>query len=309
MQYENQQRLFCERQFMEGGPFFHLATKPLQNDLLFRNNEEMDEALNMLSLSALEAKCQVLAFSIMSNHFHFILEGPREDCEEFYRRYRNRIAKWLSKSRKLDISEACEPGFTAITSLKQLRDEIAYVVRNPFVARQNVNVFSYRWSSGFLYFNGMMDWIMTGDQVCKYPYDKRRTFRHERNADIDPRLFAIDGVAHPSCFVNWKRTMSFFENARQYIQCVMKNVESQISIAQRLGEAFRLDDSEVWSVAMRLCRETYKTNQLRELSVSDKVELASTLKYNYKVDNAQLARCLGFSRVDIDQLFPLSSQL
>ena len=41
----------CEKTFFEGGPFFHVYTSGLENDLLFCSPEEMDEGLNMIALA------------------------------------------------------------------------------------------------------------------------------------------------------------------------------------------------------------------------------------------------------------------
>ena len=35
----------------------------------------------------------------------------------------------------------------------QFQNELAYIVRNPFVAMKDVNPLAYPWCSGYLYFN------------------------------------------------------------------------------------------------------------------------------------------------------------
>lgn len=299
----------CEQLFLEGGPFFHLHTSPIEQDLLFNTPEEMDEALNFIALAAFETTCRILSYAIMHNHLHFIVEGGRDICEAFFERFKRRLALTLSKRKKSALVHQIQIGITPINSLKQLRDEIVYVIRNPFVDRVNVHVFAYKWCSGFLYFNDFLEEIASGSiSASKMSIDKRRAFKHERNADIDPRLLIIDGTVLPSCFVDYKRVEAFFENARQFVQWVLKNVESQIEIAKRLGEQVVLDDSELWSITRRLSREIGGVNTPRELPLNPRTKLIKTIKYDYGASNAQIARCTGLPRNTIDDMFPLSAR-
>jgi REP element-mobilizing transposase RayT len=298
----------CERRFMEGGPFFHLHTKPLENGLILQTLEELDIALSFLAIAILASDCRLLAFAIMNNHFHFILEGTEEACLAFYRDFQHRLAKYFSKEHRAGPVLAATPGLTSINNLKQLRDEIVYVCRNPFVDRQDVNPFSYKWCSGYLYYNDMLDMMSPGEAVSDWPVARRRAFNHERNADTDPRLRALNGVALPSCFTDFRRVMSFFENARQFTNWMLKSVESQLEIAKRIGDQLFLDDIELWQVVSGLCKKTYCVSHPRELSADNRVRLIKSLKYDYNASNAQIARCLGFPRATIDQMFPLSAR-
>ena len=237
----------CEQIFLEGGPFYHLYTRHIEDDLLFRTEEELNQALNIIAVAVFFAGCKVLAFAIMNNHLHFILEGPESQCRVFYSFIQKKLAFVLGRSGRGHIAQMCTPSFVTINSLKQLRDEIVYVIRNPFVDRVNVNMHAYKWCSGYLYFNPFLEeMFVKGVSASKMTIEKRREFKRERNPDIDPRIMVLNGVALPSCFVDYSRTESFFENARQFFQWLYKNVESQIEVARRIGETIVLDDIEVF---------------------------------------------------------------
>lgn len=284
----------------------HLYTKALKEDLLFRSEEELNAALNILGLSVIECNVCLLAFALMNNHMHLIFEASQEDAVECYRLIQARLAVSFRREGRQALAQAAVPEAVPIDSLKQLRDEIAYVVRNPFVDRTNVNLFAYKWCSGYLYFNDLLDWLPKGIPADKMSFDQRRAFKHSRDASIDPRLRVLDGTAMPVSFVSYKRAMSFFENARQFVQCVMKNVEAQVEIAKRLGEDFLLDDTELWSIARRICRSQYKVEKPKELASEDRARLIKTLKYDYTASNQQIARCLGLPVSIVNQMFPLS---
>lgn len=299
----------CEQLFLEGGPFYHLHTKHIEDDLLFRTEEEMDQALSIIAVAVFFAGCKVLAFAIMNNHLHFILEGTEQTCREFYSYIQKKLALVLGRSGRGHLAQMSEPHLIPINNLKQLRDEIVYVIRNPFVDRVNVNMHAYKWCSGYLYFNPFLEeMFVKGISASKMSIDKRRAFKHDRNPDLDPRIMVLDGVALPSCFVDYRRAESFFENARHFFQWLYKNVESQLEVARRIGETVVLDDTDIWTISRRLSRELGGTDNPRELSNEKKGMLIKKLKYDYSSSNAQIARCVGLPVATINNLFPLSAR-
>ena len=293
---------------MEGGRFFHVCTKPIETDVFFHSEEEMNLALNAIAIAVFLSGCRMLAFAVMSNHFHFIIEGSQEVCEAFFNEFKMHLGKFLTRSATKALLKSCDAQYIHIDNIRQLRDEIAYVIRNPFASRTNVNMFAYRWCSGYLYFNGLAPLFRQGVKASEMTHDWRRAFMKSRSAQVDPRILVLDGTALPSCFVDYRRAESFFENAREFQHCLLKNVESQISIAKRIGDTITLDDHEMWELVFRICRNTYKVGGPKELSQENKVSLARSLKYDYGASNAQISRCTGMLRSAIDQIFPLSAR-
>ena len=81
----------AERAFLESPPIFHLYTKPLETGSLFYTEQERVIPLNYMAIASYEAGCTLLAFSIMTNHFHFILMGEYAQVVGFY----DRFLQWL----------------------------------------------------------------------------------------------------------------------------------------------------------------------------------------------------------------------
>ena len=95
--------------------------------MLFVSEEDLKEATNMLALASTESGVRMLSYAIMSNHLHSILAASKPCCEAYGDNLRKRLGQFLrSAGKKLPPI-----GFHAveIESLKQLRDEIAYVIR------------------------------------------------------------------------------------------------------------------------------------------------------------------------------------
>lgn len=77
----------AEKAFLESPPIFHLYTKPLETESLFYTEQERVTPLNYMAIASYEAGCTLLAFSIMTNHFHFILMGEYVQVVGFYDRF------------------------------------------------------------------------------------------------------------------------------------------------------------------------------------------------------------------------------
>jgi len=298
----------CEKRFVSGGPFYHVCTSPLEVDLYFRSKEEMDEALNMIAFAVFFSGCCLLAFAIMSNHFHFVLEGSQEKCEAFFKELVRHLRVKLKSEGRTNLVKECIPQYIRIDTLRQLKNEIAYVVRNPFSANPKVNMFAYKWCSGYLYFNDFLSTMPSGVPVADMSLTKRRAITHSRSGEADDRMMVQDGIACATCFVDYKSAESFFENAREYQHLLLKNVESYIEIAKRIGDSLVLDDYDMRNLVFRRCRNTYKVSSPGDLAPEDRIALVRELKYDYNASNAQIARCLGMQQRAVDQIFPMASR-
>ena len=100
----------------------------------------------------MESQCTLLAFALMNTHFHFVLAGREEYVAEFWDCFRQRLDTYVTRHGHPGLMRNVKATLTRIESLQQLRTEIAYVIRNRFVAQNDVHVFADPWSSGCLYF-------------------------------------------------------------------------------------------------------------------------------------------------------------
>ena len=124
--------------FRESGPFVHLCTSPLESEIFFHSDEERTLALNYIAISIGLCGCSLLAFAIMSNHFHFILAGPADQMTLFWNTFRKLLDNYFTSHGRPGLMKQVEATPTLVSDLRQLRNEIAYVIRNPFVVRPDV---------------------------------------------------------------------------------------------------------------------------------------------------------------------------
>lgn len=294
----------AERAFLNAAPCFHLYTSPLESDFFFQNDQERGLALNLMAIAKMASDCKLLAYSIMTNHFHFILSGQEEEVLSFFERYKLLLDNYFSRHGKPGIMRSVKAGITAINDLRQLRTEIAYVIRNAFVARPEVNVFADPWSSGFLYFNPLL--VKNGVSASSLKGRSLREFTCSRTiTEVDARIYVKDGVAQPWSFVDYEYAMSFYDNARQFVFSVLRSVEAQVETSLKYGDDPAVCDEELLPRVMDLSRKTFQEAGVFQLNARQKKELAVLVKNKYHSSNKQLARVIKIPLSEVDAMFPL----
>jgi len=294
----------AERAFLNAAPCFHLYTSPLESDFFFQNDQERGIALNLMAIAKMASDCKLLAYSIMTNHFHFILSGQEEEVLSFFERYKLLLDNYFSRHGKPGIMRSVKAGITAINDLRQLRTEIAYVIRNAFVARPEVNVFADPWSSGFLYFNPLL--VKDGVSASSLKGRSLREFTCSRTiTEVDARIYVKDGFAQPWSFVDYEYAMSFYDNARQFVFSVLRSVEAQVETSLKYGVDPAVCDEELLPLVMDLSRKTFQEAGVFQLNARQKKELAVLVKNKYHSSNKQLARVIKIPLSEVDAMFPL----
>lgn len=306
---ERQIELMQERLFRESGPYYHFSTKPLEDGIIFQDDEERRIAINWIAKLSKEFNVEILAFALMSNHFHFIIRGKEVDGREFFRMLKKKLSTFFSRRGrtgvmdKVDIDSEIPP----ITSLKQLRNEIAYVIRNPFVARADVNPFAWPWCSGYLYFNPFLP-LMESTPVEALTFRQKREITRSAEVNLDSSFRVRNGMITLESFVKYKLVEQLFPNARKFVWWVMKNVEAQYETAVRLGEKPNLNDDELFVTAQKLARSEFGSDGVQGLSVHQRKELAIILKNKWCASNAQVARMAQLELSVVDEMFPLAAK-
>ena len=296
----------AERLFRESPPITHLHTSPLEHDVFYRTPKEKELVLLYVAVAKKKSGCRLLAYSLMSNHFHFILMGDEGQVDAFWHILEQLLAIYYQRHGRPGLMKQVHASKTPITSLQQLRNEIAYVIRNSFVARTDVHVFADPWSSGHLYFNPLL--VTEGVSASTL---KGRTLREttcSRDLDLDPSIFIKDGKVQPWSFVDYKLVEAFYDNARQFVHSVLKNVEAQVETASRYGEKPFLSDEELLPIVFKLCRERFKADGPSNLDLPDRKRLGVLLKNGYSASNKQIARVARLPIQEVNAIFPLSAK-
>lgn len=304
---EEQAEWECNGIFRTHAPYYQVNTSHTTTELLAADEEEYRTLISLFGYQAILQGICVLAFEEMSTHIHGLYAATEkkalahmDSVLEQYGRYLRR------KGRSLDV-KALDPRAFPVPSLQHLRNEIAYVIRNSFVARPDVHVFADPHGSGYLYYNPMID-LFPSRPFKELSLKEKRALLHTREVEDLPGLRVFDGRVDPACFVDYRLVESLFPNARKFVMWTMKNVEAQASIAQSRGEQPMLTDDDILSVIFKRCRKVYNQSGPSKLTLEQKKELAFALKQELHVPNDQLARTVSLSPDILREMFPLGAK-
>ncbi|MBR3406925.1 MAG: hypothetical protein IKG92_08500 [Bacteroidales bacterium] len=297
----------AETAFLRMTPSYHMYTKALESDVFFNSDDERAIAVNYMAISVMETGCTMLAYAIMTNHFHFVLAGSKERCVSFYERFKQLMDNYFAHHERGHLMKSVTCGITPIKNLQQMQTEIAYVVRNAFVVRPEVNVFADPWSTAFLYFNPLL--VKEGVSASTLKGRALRAFTCSRMLEtVDPRIYVKDGMAQPWSFVDYELVMSLYDSARQFIYSILKNVEALTEVSLRYGEDSALNDEELRPIVIAMSKKVFGEDYIFKLTLQQKKELAVKVKNQYHSSNKQLARIIRLAQADVDALFPLAAK-
>lgn len=291
-----------EELFRSACPIFHLYSSPIESQVIITNPFSRDLSITYMAVAAHETGVVVLAYAVMSNHFHFILKGSREKCQAFFVRFRSLLDIYLSRTEKITLFKTAVAGLTEITSLKQFRNEVAYVLRNPYVARTDINPILCEWTSAGLYFNPGL--TVRGKAFAELTIREKRALFKATALSIPDNWRIIDTHVDPASFVDYRFVESMFTHTRQFINTLLKNVEAQVEIAISHNEAPVIPDEELLPMVLRLCHDLFYQEGTRSLQDYQKKQLAREVRNHYHANVSQLARLVGLSQKELQSMFP-----
>ena len=286
-----------------GMSLYHVYTKPPENGIVIADRESLDVTISYMALAAKETSVAILAYAVMSNHFHWLIRGKEISISLFFRRFRRLLDVYLSRHGKGKTIRLLFVDQKEITSLKQFRDEVAYILRNPYVARSDVNIMSNPWTSSFLYFNPLLP-LLPAVPASQLTKTQKRRLLFSSTLMLPKSFVVSDGKVAPLSFVDYRTVEALFHNARKFTVWLLKNVEAQVEIATQYGEPAKLPDEELSPIIWKYCKDRFGSSETRFLQPTQIQDLLREFKFNYNASNAQMARLTDIPLKTIDALFP-----
>lgn len=294
----------CEREFDRFAPFWHIFTNGQKMDNLFCSKEEMKQGMLALAIAAaLCPKVRIITFELMNNHVHLIVSGECEECLELFSIFRRRLMRVLSSLGKIIGWDCFQADILEIENLKALRNEIAYVNRNAFVADYRYTPFSYPWGGGWAYFSPVVH-LLPSKSVSEMGLNAGRRMTRCRNLEMLGNIRFVEDVVFIPSFCRIDIGESMFHDARSYFYSLTRNAEAFSQTALRLKDMVFLTDDEMYQVAIKYADTKFNSRQLSLLTPENRIEMAKELHFKYNASNQQLKRILRLAPAILDELFP-----
>ena len=285
---------------MNGGPYFIVTTENLPW-LLFTSDQDFMDGTNLVAVALAGLGIRLLNEVQMNNHLHFVMEGPEEKVLLFTIRLRKAMSKYQLGKGNPSLSK-WDIQVKPIIDLRNLRNAILYVSRNPSVAGRNCTPFGYKWSGAQLMFNDNLIYYNAGVPFNNLTFREKRSITHQRNIELPQEYRVLDGMILRSCFVDFKRAEAFFESAHQYFYLLSRKVEADAETARWIGETILLPNEDVF----RIVADWYKVQTVKLLTPDQRLAAARRMKVELMSNNKQIAQVLSLPLNQIDLLFPVA---
>ena len=186
--------------------YFHYCCKGLKNDLVFADRQEFIAGMNRIGVCWLYCRekglpVQIIAFCLLSNHFHFVLYGEEEATELFMEYYRHLTGMWIQKHRGEKLHERLQLGHWPANTYERAKDKVIYTLRQTLEAGIQVTPQGYPWCSAMLMFNENSFL----EQLCEKTGDisgRRRQKMFNTTVCIPDNWTVIpNGMIWPGCYI------------------------------------------------------------------------------------------------------------
>lgn len=276
--------------------YFHVYTKGLEDDVIFRNREDFVVGMNYVAVALKIAGVDILAFVLMSNHFHFLIYGDRLSALKFIDAYKRLISRYIRNTYGVAKSlRAVDTGCSEV----ELNDEalkriVAYILNNPVKAGVNCFPQNYEWGSGKCYFSNF-DYKQNSRQLSELGVrEQYRILHSEVKLDTDYRINS-EGYIEPESYIRKDIVENIFRRARSF--------EYFLSISNRdskeESKQVVFSDTLVLSGVNEILDKRYESVPVSELNEQNRHKLLLEVRKQFNAPPKQLARVLGLTLQEV----------
>lgn len=292
----------CQLAYQNLGNGYHVHSSE-NFHVLLTSREDFETAMNIFGTVCITARrCRILAFQLMSNHFHMIVYGDIDEIKSLVELFIHLLHVYFKTIHKNVDMHMLEVKYHVIKDLNHLRNSIAYVNRNGYLVNKDYTPLTYPWGCNRFYFNEELK-SLHGEVQRPSKQVERRTFTRSRRFDKTVGAMMVGNVVTPLCYCDLNAGESVFRDARHYFHTLTRNVEGFAEIAKEMEERVFYTDDELFACTMSMVRRDYHAESIGELSAHDKVSAAKRLHFDFNASNKQIIRMLRLSPDIVNDLF------
>ena len=280
---------------------WHVCTEGLKDRLMFRDAEDFIAGMNSVAMCLHGVKVAMLAFCLMNNHVHFVVNGEKETVKAFINRYVKRIGmltegRYGEKSPFHGIGVLTKP----ILSRTQLATVISYVHRNPLAAGLCTPP-TYEWSSASVFFSQRRvrkGWRKIGDIAPRKLRDVLKT----RAVNL-PRgwLLNEEDMIMPQSYLRIGYVERLYGSPVNYMFSLNTNKDAEIEAAMLAGRR-AFSDEVMRRKLPAICKEHFGIDNFDRLRINDKYALVTIMHRLYACNVKQIVRLTAIDSAIVSRL-------
>ena len=130
------------------GGIYHVFARGNDRGLIYRDDDDRENYLHLLGSAARRAEWWLLAYCLMGNHVHLLVETPQPTLARGMQWLHGRYARYFN-DRYQRAGHLFQGRYNAVRQLtdEQLWSTVRYVALNPVEARLAASPDDYPWSS------------------------------------------------------------------------------------------------------------------------------------------------------------------
>ena len=134
---------------------YHIMMRGVNRQLLFEEDEDRYQYMEILKESKEIAKFRLHAFCLMDNHVHLLMEETEEPLEITFKRIGSKYAGWFNQKYQR-TGHLFQDRFRSeiVETVGSFMIVLRYILQNPMKAGLEKQPGTYRWSSYLAYVNG-----------------------------------------------------------------------------------------------------------------------------------------------------------
>ena len=274
--------------------YYHVSSHGLEKNDIFKSRQDFISGMNDIAICILGFDVTILCFCLMSNHFHFVLYGLKEECVRFAEEYKRRCAIRMHNSfGEIRGMKAVELQIDTIDSHEYLENAIAYALRNSLAAGIPVMPYHYPWCSASLYFNGGA--VPKGVRVNDMKERKRIRVLKSHTQVPDHYMVDENGMILPSCYVDVEAVEKIFRHPARLLALIARKVENEMELRFGVADSVSMTDREIVTQMNELIKKEFNKGSLSQLSMEQRIQLCLLLKRNFRAGVKQIARVTRLS--------------
>lgn len=280
------------------GNCYHICTNGQDTPLLLRDDEDYKIACVYLALLSWKLKIDVLAYIVMSNHVHVMVNcHARKNAERYIKSFKQKLSLYLkNKYGVVKVLSGVSDSITLVDSLRYFQNCVAYILRNALCAKVCAKLEDYPWSSYSAYFNEQS--LRGYNKIIQWGARERKKIMRSKVVMTDcPYCFSEEGAVINRSFVKFDVVEAAFCNSsRSFLYFLGTCNDSKMEYELAVKPQVRVDDAEMMNAVEQMVSSRFPGKSIAGLTRANKCSMVKSLYFNNKTSVPQLSRVLGLPR-------------
>lgn len=281
--------------------FFLVSTDHLSDRLWFRDDNDYKAGMNLVAAVASLTGVNVLAFILMSNHVHFVLECSESKARLFINQFKKYHGQYLSnKYGSKKVLRRVGIDIRLIDPIDEsLERAIAYVLMNCVAANICLNASDYPWGSGASYFRLSP---VKGQKLHELSSRAQIRLLHCKASLPDDYLVLEDGYIAPESYVKTAFVESLFRSPKRmnYFLINSSKAKKVLALGETAMPSFK--DQVVLSATIDMCHSIFHKNQISDLNGDQRVKLVRQIHRRFSSNVNQISRVTGIPDKEVAEM-------